>query len=407
MDLEEARATLFATLSSVSHTESIPLAEALGRVTAEPVYAQISLPPFPASAMDGYAVRREDFGQKKPLRLIGQSLAGHPFHGRVGTGECVRIFTGAVVPEGADLIILQERLAVAGQDNGESVHFEDHEPDESFIRRVGNDVEKGQIICDAGDRLTPLTLGSLASAGVSCIEVVRKVRVGIFSSGDELRDPGTPPEALALGQIYDSNAFTLANLLQHLPVDLVPLQRLADDEEAVGKALADAAERCDMLITSGGVSVGDADFIGATIARLGQLAFWRLNLKPGKPLAFGSIGDCWVFGLPGNPVSAMVTFYQIVQNAIKICMGLKNDGPIPLLKVECVESIFKKPGRTEFQRGVLFQSNGLWKVKTSGQQGSGILSSMSKANCFIVISADKGAIKAGEIVDIQLMDSFI
>ena len=401
MDLEEARATLFATLSRVSHTESIPLAEALGRVTAEPVYAQLSLPPFPASAMDGYAVRREDFGQKKPLRLIGQSLAGHPFHGRVGTGECVRIFTGAVVPEGADLIILQERLAVAGQDNGESVHFEDHEPDESFIRRVGNDVEKGQIICDAGDRLTPLTLGSLASAGVSCIEVVRKVRVGIFSSGDELRDPGTPPEALALGQIYDSNAFTLANLIQHLPVDLVPLQRLADDEEAVGKALADAAERCDMLITSGGVSVGDADFIGATIARLGQLAFWRLNLKPGKPLAFGSIGDCWVFGLPGNPVSTIVTCLLLVKPSLQILCGTR---PSALLRIdaEMATQISHRPGRAEYQRGVYKQSDesGAIEVRHTGDQGSNRLSTFNGANCLIEIPKESADLPVGSRVSI-------
>ena len=401
MDLEEARATLFATLSSVSHTESIPLAEALGRVTAEPVYAQLSLPPFPASAMDGYAVRREDFGQKKQLRLIGQSLAGHPFHGRLGTGECVRIFTGAVVPEGADLIILQERLAVAEQDNGGSVHFEDHEPDESFIRHVGNDVEKGQIICDAGDRLTPLTLGSLASAGVSRIEVVRKVRVGIFSSGDELRDPGTPPEALAFGQIYDSNAFTLANLLQHLPVDLVPLQRLADDEEAVEKALADAAERCDMLITSGGVSVGDADFIGATIARLGQLAFWRLNLKPGKPLAFGSIRDCWVFGLPGNPVSTIVTCLLLVKPSLQILCGTR---PSALLRIdaEMATQISHRPGRVEYQRGVYKQSdeNGAIKVRHTGDQGSNRLSTFNGANCLIEIPKESADLPVGGRVSI-------
>ena len=401
MDLEEARATLFAMLSSVPQTENIPLAEALGRVTAEPVYAQLSLPPFPASAMDGYAVRREDFGQQRPLRLIGQSLAGHPFYGRVNTGECVRIFTGAVVPEGANLIILQERLAVAGQGNGEFVLFEDHEPDESFIRQVGNDVEKGQIICDAGDRLTPLTLGSLASAGVCCIEVVRKVRVGIFSSGDELRDTGTPPEALALGQIYDSNAFTLANLLQHLPVDLVPLQRLADDEEAVEKALVDAAERCDMLITSGGVSVGEADFVGATIARLGQLAFWRLNLKPGKPLAFGSIGDCWVFGLPGNPVSTIVTCLLLVKPSLQILCGTR---PSALLRIdaEMATQISHRPGRVEYQRGVYKQSDesGAIEVRHTGDQGSNRLSTFNGANCLIEIPKESADLPVGGRVSI-------
>jgi molybdopterin molybdotransferase len=227
------------------------------------------------------------------------------------------------------------------------------------------------------------------------------VRVGIFSSGDELRDPGTPPEALALGQIYDSNAFTLANLLQHLPVDLVPLQRLADDEEAVGKALADAAERCDMLITSGGVSVGDADFIGATIARLGQLAFWRLNLKPGKPLAFGSIGDCWVFGLPGNPVSTIVTCLLLVKPSLQILCGTR---PSALLRIdaEMATQISHRPGRAEYQRGVYKQSDesGAIEVRHTGDQGSNRLSTFNGANCLIEIPKESADLPVGSRVSI-------
>ena len=402
MDLEKARATLFAQLGSVKGSEHIPLTQALGRVTAEPIYAQLSLPPFPASAMDGYAVRRKDFNEAKPLRLIGQSLAGHPYPGTVTAGDCVRIFTGAVVPDGADLIILQERLAASAvsNDGTELIHFAEHEPDEAFIRPIGNDIEQGQIICPAGELLTPLLLGSLASAGVSMIHVVRKVRVGVFSSGDELRDPGTPPEELALGQIYDSNAFTVANLLQRLPVELIPLQRLADDEQAVATALADAADSCDLLITSGGVSVGDADFIGATIARLGHLAFWKLNLKPGKPLAFGRIGQCWIFGLPGNPVSTIVTFLLLVKPSLQLLCGGR---PPPLLRVNAklATQVLHTPGRAEYQRGIYREDdNGELRVAHTGDQGSNRLSTFSGANCLIEIPTTAGSLPKDSVVSI-------
>ena len=402
MDLEKARATLFAQLGSVKGSEHIPLTQALGRVTAEPIYAQLSLPPFPASAMDGYAVRRKDFDAAKPLRLIGQSLAGHPYPGTVTAGDCVRIFTGAVVPDGADLIILQERLAASAvsNDGTEVIHFAEHEPDEAFIRPIGNDIEQGQIICPAGELLTPLLLGSLASAGVSMIHVVRKVRVGVFSSGDELRDPGTPPEELALGQIYDSNAFTVANLLQRLPVELIPLQRLADDEQAVATALADAADSCDLLITSGGVSVGDADFIGATIARLGHLALWKLNLKPGKPLAFGRIGQCWIFGLPGNPVSTIVTFLLLVKPSLQLLCGGR---PPPLLRVNAklTTQVLHTPGRAEYQRGIYREDdNGELRVAHTGDQGSNRLSTFSGANCLIEIPTTAGSLPKDSVVSI-------
>ena len=402
MDLEKARATLFAQLGSVKGSEHIPLTQALGRVTAEPIYAQLSLPPFPASAMDGYAVRRKDFNEAKPLRLIGQSLAGHPYPGTVTAGDCVRIFTGAVVPDGADLIILQERLAASAvsNDGTEVIHFAEHEPDEAFIRPIGNDIEQGQIICPAGELLTPLLLGSLASAGVSMIHVVRKVRVGVFSSGDELRDPGTPPEELALGQIYDSNAFTVANLLQRLPVELIPLQRLADDEQAVATALADAADSCDLLITSGGVSVGDADFIGATITRLGHLAFWKLNLKPGKPLAFGRIGQCWIFGLPGNPVSTIVTFLLLVKPSLQLLCGGR---PPPLLRVNAklATQVLHTPGRAEYQRGIYREDdNGELRVAHTGDQGSNRLSTFSGANCLIEIPTTAGSLPKDSVVSI-------
>ena len=246
--------------------------------------------------MDGYALRQQDVPSHKTFRIVGQSLAGHPYSGSIKAGECARIFTGAVVPDGADLIVLQEEVADVSPTKTATKTCASlpTRPTKITLRPIGNDVQQGQPMAQPGDTLSPLLLGALAAAGVCDINVYRRPKVGIFSSGDELRDPGTPPEALALGQIYDSNRFTVAGLLRQQPIELITLDRLPDDPNAVEAALAEASRRCDMLITSGGVSVGDADFIGATIARLGELSFWRLNLKPGKPLAFGKIGDCWI-----------------------------------------------------------------------------------------------------------------
>lgn len=411
MDLEEARDALFAQLVPHSASECISLTQAQGRIAAEAVRAQLPLPPFPASAMDGYALRQKDTSNHETFQVVGQSLAGHPYLGSIHAGECARIFTGAVVPDGADLIVLQEQVAELTTDqNGEkNVRFMPHEADEDYIRPVGNDVELGQQMTQPGDRLSPLLLGALAAAGVSELNVYQRPKVGIFSSGDELRNPGTPPEALALGQIYDSNSFTLASLLRHLPIDLITLDRLPDDPDAVEEALAEASRRCDMLITSGGVSVGDADFIGATIARLGELSFWRLNLKPGKPLAFGNIGDCWVFGLPGNPVSTIVTCLLLVMPSLHVLCGTV---PKPLLRIPATlaSPVSHHPGRAEYQRGIYSQNassgSGL-SVKHTGDQGSNRLSTFSGANCLIEIPEDSGDLAVGAGVNILLLSDLL
>jgi molybdopterin molybdotransferase len=404
MDLEEARAALFAQLAPISRTEVIPLSEASGRVSAAGIKAQLALPPFRASAMDGYALARQDFKQAKDtgLSVVGQSLAGHPFVDPIRLGQCVRIFTGAVVPPGADLILLQERLAetITATDGSVTVRFEQHDVDEDYIRPVGNDVQLNQVLAEPGDLLTPLRLGSLAAAGVNTVEVYGRVTVGIFSSGDELKDPSTPPDQLGLGEIYDSNAFTLANLLERLPVQVVELGRLPDEPSVVRQALADGAKRCDMLVTSGGVSVGDADFIGATIAELGDLAFWRLNLKPGKPLAFGSIGDCWIFGLPGNPVSTIVTCLLLVMPSLKRLCGTD---PQPILKIPATLSspLSHRPGRAEYQRGIYSGGpSGSLTVRHTGDQGSNRLSTFAGANCLIEVPKDSGDLASGAGVNV-------
>lgn len=404
MDLEEAREALFAQIAAVSASECIPLTQAHGRIAAEVVRAQLPLPPFPASAMDGYALRRQDVPNHKTFRIVGQSLAGHPYSGSIKAGECARIFTGAVVPDGADLIVLQEEVAdVITDENGdENVRFAPHKTDEDYIRPIGNDVQQGHPMTQPGDTLSPLLLGALAAAGVCDINVYRRPKVGIFSSGDELRDPGTPPEALALGQIYDSNRFTLTSLLRQQPIELITLDRLPDDPNAVEAALAEASRRCDMLITSGGVSVGDADFIGATIARLGELSFWRLNLKPGKPLAFGKIGDCWIFGLPGNPVSTIVTCLLLVMPSLQVLCGTV---PKPLLRIPATltSPVSHHPGRAEYQRGIYSQKepagSGL-TVRHTGDQGSNRLSTFAGANCLIEVPKESGDLTAGAEVNI-------
>ena len=404
MDLEEAREALFAQIAAVSASECIPLTQAHGRIAAEVVRAQLPLPPFPASAMDGYALRRQDVPNHKTFRIVGQSLAGHPYSGSIKAGECARIFTGAVVPDGADLIVLQEEVAdVITDENGdENVRFAPHKTDEDYIRPVGNDVQQGHPMTQPGDTLSPLLLGALAAAGVCDINVYRRPKVGIFSSGDELRDPGTPPEALALGQIYDSNRFTLTSLLRQQPIELITLDRLPDDPDAVEAALAEASRRCDMLITSGGVSVGDADFIGATIARLGELSFWRLNLKPGKPLAFGKIGDCWIFGLPGNPVSTIVTCLLLAKPSLQVLCGTL---PKQLLRIPATltSPVSHHPGRAEYQRGIYSQKeppgSGL-TVRHTGDQGSNRLSTFAGANCLIEVPKESGDLTAGAEVNI-------
>ena len=331
MDLEEAREALFAQINALSASESIPIDQAHGRIYRLQCQGAVTASPFPASAMDGYAVRQQDISDQdisnrrpKPCRT--------PLYRSIKAGECARIFTGAVVPEGADLIVLQE----AGG-RGSHRRRRLRKPCDSNPTRLTKityalsvmTFSKGSLMAQPGDELSPLLLGALAAAGVSEISAYRRPKVGIFSSGDELRDPGTPPQALALGEIYDSNSFTVAGLLRQQPIELITLDRLPDDPNAVEKALAEASQSCDMLITSGGVSVGDADFIGATIARLGELSFWRLNLKPGKPLAFGKIGDCWIFGLPGNPVSTIVTCMLLVLPSLQVLCGAS---PAPLLR---------------------------------------------------------------------------
>lgn len=385
-------------MSGIDHCA---LTDAYGRVAADTVHAPLHLPPFPASAMDGYAVRSTDF-LAEPQRVftcVGESRAGHPFiatQGPLQAGTCVRIFTGAPVPEGADQVLLQESVA---QVEGSAVKFEPHTPAETYVRPIGHDIAAGQVLLERGEVLDSFCLGTLAAAGVDRLSVYALPRVGVFSTGDELVDPGTPPAQLAAGQIYDSNRFTVLNLLRACPCETVDLGRLPDQADAVHAALDAASRRCDVLITSGGVSVGDADFITATIEQLGQLEFWRLNLKPGKPMAFGRIRDCHVFGLPGNPVSTIVTLLLLAKPAIQHLAGAAHAHPRRLV-AHLSDSLHHTPGRTEFQRGrATFSSKGI-EVAVTGDQSSNRLQTFRGANCLIEVPAESGDLNAGARVSI-------
>ncbi len=398
-------ARLFKDIAVIDKIETIPIGEARGRYLAEPIRAPLSLPPFRASAMDGYAVLRDSWqtSPSAPFEVVGESRAGHPWQGHVTARECVRIFTGAKVPDGADQILLQEEVH---SNEGSTVSFHPHEPGESYVRPIGHDVHAGDGLAETGEHLNPMLLGALASAGIETVEVFAKPAVGVFSTGDELVDPGTPPEALADGQIYDSNRLAVIELLAALPVEIVDLGRLDDDEDTVVAALRDGAARCDVLLTSGGVSVGDADFITKTIAALGTLSFWRLNLKPGKPLAFGRIDDCLVFGLPGNPVSTIVTFLLVAKAAIRhLCGAAEREQQF--VPANLAQPIRHSPGRAEYQRGVAtFTGTGL-VVTGTGDQSSNRLSTFRRANCLIEVPGPASDLPAGAEVRVLLFDGLL
>ncbi len=396
LPLDDALDRIKAAVPTIRGEEQVVLNTALGRILAETVCSPIDVPAYTNSAMDGYAVRSDDLPSEGTvaLRVTGTSSAGHPFAGEVRKGETVRIMTGAVLPQGADTVVMQEQV----ERDGDLAHIgTGHRPGQ-HVRHAGEDLARGQTVLEPGRRLTPADLGSLASLGIGEIRVKRRLRVAFFSTGDELRSPGEP---LGEGEIYDSNRYMLHALLTRLGVDLIDMGVIRDQREAIEQAFHDAAAIADTVITSGGASVGEADYVSETLARVGEVDFWKIAIKPGKPLAFGKVNDALFFGLPGNPVSAVVTFYQIVQPALLQQMGATGITPLRL-HATCTTDLKKRPGRTEFQRGVMQQDEqGRLTVASSGHQGSHILSSMSRANCFIVLPADNAGVRAGEPVEVQ------
>jgi len=397
LTVDQALAHILDQCTPVSGTESIALRAALERVLAEEVLSPVNVPAHTNSAMDGYALRADDLSDQgiSELRLVGTTLAGHPFDGTVGRGECVRVMTGSPIPGGADTVVMQEHVDV----HADTIHINTNPARGENVRYAGEDLEQGAVVLERGTRIRPPSLGLLASVGRAEVVVHRRPRVAFFSTGDELRSVG---QSLEPGQIYDSNRYTLYGMLKRLGVDILDMGVVRDDREAIEKAFNEAAATADVVITSGGVSVGDADFVKEMLQKIGEVGFWQIAMKPGRPLAFGRIKDSLFFGLPGNPVSVMVTFYQFVAPALRKLMGEKNIQATPFIRVPCVTPLRKRPGRTEYQRAMLeTNENGELVVGTTGIQGSGVLHSMSQANCFIVLDRDSGDIDAGTRVNVQ------
>lgn len=395
LTFDQALSRILAMASPVRETQRLALRDALGHVLAEAVTSPINVPPYANSAMDGYALRASDLPQDNhmQLRVIGTSWAGKPFNDTVNTGECVRIMTGAKMPAGADTVIMQEQ--VQRQDDRISIGG-GHCAGQN-VRHPGEDIAAGQTVLTVGQRIGPAELGLLASLGIGEVNTTRRVRVAFFSTGDELRPVGTP---LDEGQIYDSNRYTLYGMLSQLGVQIIDLGVIRDDPAAIEAAFVQASQQADAIITSGGVSVGEADFVKATLDKLGQVDFWRIAMKPGKPLAVGKINQAMFFGLPGNPVSVMATFYLFALPALRIMMGQPVTPPLTLTAI-CQHTLKKTPGRMDFQRGVLSNDNGRLMVDAAGMQASHILSGMSRANCFIVLPRESGNIEAGSEVTVM------
>lgn len=403
MPVEKAREHIRAFLSPVTAVERLNIRAALGRVLAEDVISAVNVPQHDNSAMDGFAVRFADLKAdgETTLEIIGTAFAGKPYEGTLGPGQAVRVMTGAVIPAGADTVIQQERAKASG----EQVAVMPAPKKGTNTRSAGEDLRAGEAALKRGQPVRPAEIGMMASLGIGEVAVYRRLRVAFFSTGDELVAIGTP---LGPGQIYDSNRYTIYGLLTRLGCEVLDMGVIRDTPEDVERAFKEAAQAADVVITSGGVSVGEADYVKQILDRLGEVLFWKIAMKPGRPLAYGKIGNAHFFGLPGNPVAVMVTFYQFVRDALLHLQGQIRVTPLPTQKVVCTSPIKKAPGRTEFQRGILSRdANAQWSVRTTGDQGSGILSSMSQANCFIILPTEQGNVPAGTTVDVQLLEGLI
>ncbi len=398
----EARDRMLAEVAPITGREFVAVRSALGRILAADIVAPHDVPAHDNSAMDGYAVHFASLAADGETRLtvVGTAFAGNAFSGLVGKGQAVRIMTGAVLPAGADTVVVQEVTRVAdgavivpaGQKLGQNT------------RRAGEDLARGAVALAAGQKVGAAELGLIASLGIAEVEVRRRLRVAFFSTGDELASLGMP---LAPGQIYDSNRYTLHALLTQLGADIIDLGVVPDVPEALEATLKEAAQVADAIITTGGVSVGEADFVREILARLGEVKFWKLNIKPGRPMAFGKVGNAWLFGLPGNPVAVMVSYTQFALDALLRLSGLDPLPERPLLTVLAANAIKKQPGRREYLRGRIVAVDGRWQVKTTGNQGSGVLRSMSEANCFVVLPEDCAGVQAGDVVQVQLFDGLL
>lgn len=397
LSVTDARDRILADVAVVRDVEKVALRESLGRVVARDIVSPIDVPAHTNSAVDGYALAREELPRegKREFRVVGGALAGRPYTGTVARGDCVQIMTGAPMPADTDTVVLREQVSVRGQ-----TATIEYEADRARnVRKAGEDIAKGQVALAAGKEIMAAELGMLASLGFGDVPVYRRARVAFFSTGDELRPVG---ERLQEGQIYDSNRYTLFGLLTRLGVEIRDLGVVVDRPDSVRAAFTDAAADADAIITTGGVSVGDADYVKESVEALGDIRFWQVAMRPGRPFVFGKLGDTAFFGLPGNPVAVMVTFYQFVQPALRRIMGEPSPILPPMARARSLSPLRTRVGRTEFIRGILGRDeNGELTVRSTGGQGSGILSSMSVGDCFIVLPPESGDTEPGVMVDVQ------
>jgi len=400
LPFESALENMLSQITPVTETIALPITQALNYVLAQDIASPLNVPNHDNSAMDGYAFSIASLQQNKTLTLVGRSMAGAPFQGECKLGECIRIMTGAKMPACCDSVEMQENV----QADAESITFLEEKKLGSHVRNAGEDIQLGQQVFNQGHKLSAVDVGILASLGISEVKVYRKLKVALIATGDELKLPG---QALNSGDIYESNSFVLRGMLDKLHIDVIDFGVIEDNFDSIKAAFISADNQTDAVISSGGVSVGDADYTKTVLDDLGEIGFWKIAMKPGKPFAFGKLPNSVFFGLPGNPVSALVTFHQL---AIVALTRMQNAGALKRtnLQVKCVSDLKKSPGRLDFQRGLLsVNEQGENVVESTGSQGSGILSSLARANCFIVLPSEQGKVKAGEMVTVQLFDQFI
>ncbi|EGR2839520.1 bifunctional molybdopterin-guanine dinucleotide biosynthesis adaptor protein MobB/molybdopterin molybdotransferase MoeA [Vibrio cholerae] len=393
LSVEQGREKILSLISPLAETESVAIQECYQRVLAREVFSPNNVPAYRNSAMDGYALRSDDL-ERDSYRVVAEVLAGSHYPKTVERGEAVKIMTGAPMPLGADTVVMREQAT----QNGELVSFAGAKIKAGQnVRQAGEDLAQGQAVFSIGQRVLSPEMGMLASLGFAHADAFRSLKVAIFSTGDEVQAPGGDIEP---NSIFDSNRFTLTGLLKQLGCQVIDLGIIEDDEAKMMQVLEQAAKQADVVITSGGVSVGDADFIKSALEKLGQIDFWRINMRPGRPLAFGQIAGKPFFGLPGNPVAVMVSFINFVEPALRKMQGEQGWQPLKVNAI-ALEDLRSRQGRTEFSRGVYaFNAQGQLTVRTTGKQGSGILRSMSEANCLIEIAPAIDTVKVGESVTI-------
>ncbi len=400
LPFEQAMTEMLAIIKPVTETEDISLTQALGRVLAKNVISPVNVPPHDNSAMDGYAFALTSLKDKNSLLLAGRSMAGSPFQGECLSGQCIRIMTGAKMPAGCDTVEMQENCEAL--DN--NIHFLEARKLADNVRNMGEDIAKGRDVFEQGRVLSAIDLGILASLGIPKVEVIRQLKVALISTGDELKAPGA---TLSEGDIYESNSFALAGILEKMNIKVINFGVIADDEQLIKTAFEQADLQADAVISSGGVSVGDADYTKMVLEQLGDISFWKIAMKPGKPFAFGQLPNSVFFGLPGNPVSAMVTAHVLAIPALLKMQNCKHKDAVTLM-VKTKTQLKKSPGRMDFQRGILStDETGNMTVQSTGSQGSGILTSLATANCYIVLPSCQGKVAAGERVKVQLFDHYI